>query len=64
MKIELRGTDQAFKLLVKEIMSGQQFINRDEGHPLYSFVQQLEDQLEETADREMDFICIDELFEE
>lgn len=64
LEIKVQGSREHFKLLVKEIMTAFPHIDRDPGHPLYSFVQEIEDQLEPNADREFDFIDLYDLFRE
>jgi len=59
MKIELRGTEDSFRKLIKDLGRGQH-IFRDPGHPLANLISEIEDQLDPNADREFDFIDLDE----
>lgn len=60
MMIELRGNEASFRKLVKAILADQPFPSTE----LHGFIAEIEDQLEPNADREFDFIELDELMGE
>jgi hypothetical protein len=64
MEIKLQGSEESFRKLVVELNSNFLYIARDQGHPVYLLIQDIEDQLEPNAERAHDFIDLDEIFEE
>jgi hypothetical protein len=61
LSIRLEGTSESFKRLVQDL-STNKHIFRDPGHPLANFIAEIEDQLEDNADPEFDFIDLDEVY--
>ena len=60
-KIELQGDEASLRKLAADIAQDRHIFEHP-GHPLAIFIAEIEDQLEPDADREHDFINLNEIY--